>query len=80
MNNFSRYLDQAITDNGVVELRHQIGKQWTSGWFDNAGALLACARDRYEHGNLFISLNRPGPRPVSNAMAGKPICNEDVQF
>lgn len=80
MNDFRRYVDQAFTDNGVVELRHQLDKQWTTGWFDNAGDLLAAAGELYHVGNLFISLNRPSPRVAINRMSGNPIRNDDVQF
>lgn len=75
-----RYVERALADNGVVELRHQLGKWWTSGWFDNVDDLLACARELCHSGNLFISQNRSGPRVASNTMNGLPVRDEDIQF
>ena len=75
-----RYVERALADNGVVELRHQLGSRWQSGWFDDADPLLKEAWTLREHGNLFTSLNRPSPRAVNNRMGGKPICNDDIQW
>ena len=75
-----RYVERSLADTGVIELRHQLGKQWATGWFDNADALLWHAWDLRTSGNLFTSINRPAPRIVSNRMTGTPIRNEEVQF
>ena len=75
-----RYVEQAIADNGVIELRHQDGKVWTSGLFDNADDLLAAARHAHHIGNLFISLNRPSPRIAVNRMGSDPLGNDDMQW
>ena len=72
------YVERAIADNGVVELRHLPSKR--TGWFNNADDLLVEARKLASDGNLFISLNRPAPRVASNDMTGSPICNDDAQF
>jgi len=80
MNEYTRYMRQAFTDNGVVELRHQHAGTWRTGWFDNADDLLSTAADLYPTGNLFTSLNRPTQRAVSNCMTGEPIRNDDVQW
>lgn len=80
MNDARRYLEKALADNGVVELRHHAGSTWTTGWFDNANLLLKRAGDLSGAGNLFISLNRPSPRIAPNRMIGNPIGNGDIQF
>jgi hypothetical protein len=79
-NQTRRYVERALVDNGVVELRHQLGSRWQTGWFDDADPLLKQAWSFKDAGNLFTSLNRPSPRVVENRMGGKPICNDDIQF
>ena len=74
-----RYIERAIADTGVVELRHQ-GDRWTTGWFNHPDPLLKHAWNLKDSGNLFISLNRPSPRIVTNDMTGDPIRNDDIQF
>jgi hypothetical protein len=75
-----RYVEQALVDNGVVELRHQDGHAWRSGLFDDTDALLAAARKHARNGNLFVSLNRPSPRKARNKMGTDPLGNEDFQW
>ena len=75
-----RYVEHALADNGVIELRHQDGQRWTSGLFDNADDLLVAARSRHRVGNLFISLNRPSPRIADNRMGSDPLGNADMQW
>lgn len=79
-NQTTRYVQQALADNGVIELRHQNGERWTSGTFDNADDLLAAAGKLHKVGNLFISLNRPSPRIAVNRMGSDPLCNDDMQW
>jgi hypothetical protein len=74
-----RYVEQAVRDNGIVELRHQ-GETWRSGTFDDPDLLLAAARRMCRTGNLFISLNRPTPRVAANRMGTEPLGNEDFQW
>ncbi|MEN8130929.1 MAG: hypothetical protein ABFS45_12200 [Pseudomonadota bacterium] len=75
-----RYVERALADNGLIELRHQAGKKWTAGLFDNAESLLAVARGRHQIGNLFTSLNRPSPRVADNRMGSSPLGNDDIQW
>lgn len=75
-----RYIERALADNGLIELRHQAGKQWTSGLFDDADSLLTAARERHRTGNLFISLNRPSPRVADNRMVSTSLGNDDIQW
>ena len=72
------YVERALADNGVVELRHLPSKR--TGWFNNADDLLVEARKLASDGNLFISLNRPAPMIASNAMTGRAVGNDDIQF
>lgn len=74
------YLTWALQDNGAVELRHEHGGRWITGWFDALDALLAAARERHKAGNLYCSLNAPKPRLVRNGMVGEPLRNEEVAF
>lgn len=72
------YLDRLFADNRLVELRHQVGRRWQSGLFDDPDALLAAARRLAGTGNLFTSLNPISPRTVRNRMGSDPITNGDV--
>jgi len=72
------YLESLFRDVGVVELRHQDGDKWTSGYFDDLEKLLAVARKLSHEGNLFTSLNTPKFRPATNQMNGRALKNEDV--
>ncbi|MCU7865510.1 MAG: hypothetical protein KZQ92_16210 [Candidatus Thiodiazotropha sp. (ex Lucinoma borealis)] len=72
------YLDWAFRDAGIAELRHHDGKHWITGWFDRTDSLLQEARQRASAGNLYISLNAPKPRIVSNTMRGKPVRDDDI--
>jgi hypothetical protein len=74
------YLGWALTDCGLIELRHQDGGRWATGWFTDLDALLQEARARAGTGNLYLSLNAPKPRPVANSMTGSPIRDEDVAW
>ena len=73
------YLDHLFWDSRLVELRHQVGGRWITGWFDNVDDLRREASARLEVGNLFASLHRPAQQIVSNGMSGEPIRNEDVE-
>ena len=73
------YLDHLSWDSRLVELRHQVGGRWITGWFDNVDDLRREASARLEVGNLFASLHRPAQQIVSNGMSGEPIRNEDVE-
>ena len=72
------YLNRLFADNGLVELRHQVGRRWQSGLFDNPDRLLETARRLFGAGNLFTSLNPIRPRSVSNRLGSDPITNDDV--
>ncbi len=72
------YLDLALRDAGVIELRHHDGQFWRTGWFDNTDALLDAANERAELGNLYTSINAPKPRVVSNEMTGSPVTDKDI--
>jgi hypothetical protein len=72
------YLEWAFRDCGAIELRHQHGGRWLTGWYDNEEALLKEARCRSRSGNLYISLNAPKPRLVCNAMTGTPLLDKEV--
>ncbi|UHD15726.1 hypothetical protein [Thiocapsa bogorovii] len=74
------YLAAQISDNGSIELRHQIGERWTTGWFDDLDRLVRQVDRLRDRGNLFTSLNGPKPRHVGNGMTGSPICNGDVAW
>lgn len=78
LNTTADYLDWAFRDAGIVELRHHDGQRWITGWFDNPDALLQEARRRAKVGNVYISLNAPKPRFVSNAMEGDPARDADI--
>jgi hypothetical protein len=80
MTSTNRYVTQALDDNGLIELRHQNGNHWTSGWFNNADALLAAARKWYKVGNLFISLNRPLSRDAGDSMDSVALRDNDIEF
>lgn len=72
------YLETQFKDLGIVELRHQDGDRWTSGYFDDPEKLQAEALKRSEQGNLFTSLNTPKFRPATNRMNGKALKNVEV--
>ncbi len=72
------YLDHLFADCGAVELRHQAGKRWTAGLFDDPAKLLATARSLARTGNLFTTLNPLKLRLAPNRMGTAPIRNDDV--
>lgn len=74
------YVGWLLRDNGSVELRHQIGERWTTGWFTDLDRLIRQVDRLRDRGNLYTSLNGPKPRHVGNDMTGSPICNGDVAW
>jgi len=74
------YLALALRDAGVVELRTCVEDRWHSGLFDDIGPLRQAIRQQYAEGNLYATLNRPGPHIVAtNAMGAKPLCDADIE-
>lgn len=76
----AEYLDAALADAGIVELRHLHGRGATSGLFDNVGDLLTAIRERSGTGNLYTSLNAPKLRVVANAWGSAALKDDDVAF
>ena len=76
----AEYLGWLLEDNGLVELRHQAGRGWRTGWFTDLDALLREARAGSRTGNLFTSLNAPKPRAVGNSMTGSPLRDDEVAW
>jgi hypothetical protein len=72
------YLDHAMHDAGRIELRHQDGDRWTSGLFDDIGALRLEIRSRAATGNLFTTINAPRLMACSNAMGNRALADADV--
>jgi hypothetical protein len=73
------YLDHALRDAGRIELRHQDGDRWTSGVFDDPFALRRSISEIAERGNCFATLNEPGDVPVTNAMSGRALRDEQFE-
>jgi hypothetical protein len=73
------YLEYVFWDSRLVELRHQVGGKWITGWFDDIDALRREAAARLREGNLFTSLHRPFSRVVTNTMSGSPLKNDEVE-
>ncbi len=78
LNTTKDYIDQALRDAGIVELRHHDGRHWRTGWFDDLSLLLQVVGKHSGTGNLYTSLNAPKPRPVTNSMSGKPVRDADI--
>jgi hypothetical protein len=74
------YLASLLRDAGSVELRHQIGERWTTGWFTDLDRLIRQVNRLRDQGNIYTSLNGPKPRHVGNDMTGAPIRNDDVAW
>jgi hypothetical protein len=75
------YLVPLVRDAGIVELRHEQTGRWTTGWFNDPGALLAAAHSLWSQGNLYTSLNAPKLRPARNVMGqGAALRDNDVAF
>jgi hypothetical protein len=74
------YLALALRDAGVVELRSCVDERWRSGLFDDIGPLRQAIRSQYADGNIYCTLNRPGPHIVAtNGMDAKPLCDADIE-
>lgn len=72
------YLELALRDAHMVELRHRVGERWTSLLFDDLDLMRDAVRTRYAEGDLYISLNRPSERPVPNGESSA-LRNEDIE-
>jgi hypothetical protein len=73
------YLQLAIRDAHVVELRACREERWASGVFSDMEALRAAIRERAGRGNLYVTLNRPrADLPVPNGEA-KPLTDADIE-
>jgi hypothetical protein len=72
------YLDQALHDSGIIELRHHAGSTWTSGLFNDLGPLRTAIRERAGIGNLYTSLNAPHPLAATNQMGGRALRDAEV--
>ena len=71
------YLQHALRDAQIVELRHCDAERWHSLLFDDLDALRSAIRSRYGRGNLYISLNRPSEREVPNGPA-RALTDSDI--
>jgi hypothetical protein len=69
----ARYLEHAMRDTGVVELRHERGGRWSCTAFTDALALRTEARRRAGGGNLYITLNAPRAGQLA-----APLKDEDI--
>jgi hypothetical protein len=74
----TKYLEIAIADARVVELRHENGGRWVSGLFNNLPKLKAAIAERSTVGNLYCSLNRASAVRAPNTMHTRALRDEDV--
>ena len=79
-----KYLDWLFNDNKIVQLTHQTtsdkNSRWVHGWFNNADDLRAASTVLKHKGNLFVSLNRPYARDVTNRVdSNTGFKNEDIE-
>lgn len=74
------YLDRALADSRVLELRTKTPHGWRSGLFDSRGHLYSVIRRVTEAGLTgYLTLNRPRPDLVaSNAMTDDPLRDDDI--
>lgn len=78
LNHRLSYIEQLFRDNGVVELRI-LGARPIVGLYDDQGAFLRDARQYWQHGHVYSTLNAPKPRVVANRLGhGKALKDEDI--
>jgi hypothetical protein len=78
--NVYEYLEHAIRDCGIVEIRHHIRGRWESGLFNDLPYLLKAVDQRLEQGALYSTLNAPSDRHVGNSFGATPLKNDDMVF
>jgi hypothetical protein len=74
------YLEHAIRDCGMVEVRHNIRGRWESGLFNDLPSLLKAIQPRLEEGALYCTLNKPTARAVSNSFGVEALRNDDMEY
>lgn len=75
------YVEHLLRDAGRVELRHDSGTGvWQSGVFTDGTLLRDEIRRRAGVGNLYTSVNAPRLMPVTNAMGGRALGDDDIAF
>jgi hypothetical protein len=74
------YIEHALSDNGIIELRC-LGPNTLTGIFDDAEALRQAAQLANRTHNVFSSLNRPSGRPATNTLdtGGGALGNADIE-
>jgi hypothetical protein len=78
--NVYEYLEHAIRDCRVIEIRHHLRGRWESGLFNDVPAAIKAIDERCEIGALYCTLNQPGERPVTNAFGAAPLKNDDMVY
>ncbi|MCU0833700.1 MAG: hypothetical protein MUC77_04580 [Chromatiaceae bacterium] len=67
-----------LRDARLVEIRHNTGKRWLSGLFNDLDSLLDTLRHRAGVGALYTSLNRPAGRTATNDMQAGALKDADI--
>lgn len=73
------YLDHALRDARIVELRHRVGDRWITGIFDDPVALRQAIRECSTVGDVYSTINAPGAVAVTNAMSGRALRDEQIE-
>jgi hypothetical protein len=74
-----RYLQIAMQDARIVELRHNRGARWESGLYDNLENLKEAILSRIAEGNIYTSLNRPTGICANNKFGASALRDEDIE-
>lgn len=77
-NDWLTYLQRALADARVIELRHNRGGRWESGTFDNMADLTRAIRERSADGALYSTLNRPTATVARNDFGARALCDDDI--
>lgn len=72
------YLQRALADARVIEVRHNRAGRWESGLFDNMAALTRAIRERAAEGSLYSTLNRPASVVATNAFGARALRDDDI--